>query len=367
MKKTILLCTYLLASISGQAQGIDGVDPLNDINAIKRDTSYIYAEATMKDAVEAKSGARAVLELKIYDWLRNCYPGKNADSLVNQSKNHWCDLLTSRGNYNRVLAFVSKQVIVPVQKSEDKAVEDPYSQQDKIAFIKRMYKDFFDNRDFDTEKLSNLRKYLTSELAEQIHFECPFEGCDESDSSYIVDLFIDGSFTYERPDPGYRVVTRSIKPLKYDWFEIKNIWDGSEDPVIIGLKVQNTEEGLRVVDFSCCDDKKTEGLSEIDNTIEDWELQISSEEQKMLSLVSFYEIEPYIKQLKADNRIREYGKYSTMPKNDVCHLFIYNKEGEIVTVMKKTMHDTYNLKTREKDVISNYKNCGAIWFLLNGR
>lgn len=366
MKKTFLSCISLLASVLCQAQGIDGVDPLNDINAIKRDTSYIYAEATMKDAIEAQSGARAILELKIYDWLRNNYPGKNIDSLVTSSRDKWLDLLTRRDKYNRVFVYVSKQSIVPVQKPKAVA-EDPFSQQDKIAFIKRMYKDFFDNRDFDTENLSNLRKYLTSELAEQIHIECPYDGCDESDSSYIVDLFKDGSLSYERPDPGYRVVTRSIKPLKYDWFEITNVWDVIEDPIIVGLKIQNTEDGLRVVDFSYEGDKKTEGLSEVDNTIEDWELLITPEEKKMISMVSFYEIEPYIKQLKAADRIYGYGKYSTMPKDDLCHLFIYNREGEIVTVLFKTRQNTYNLKTREKDAISNYKNCGAIWFTLNGR
>lgn len=71
MKKTVLLWTCLLASVSVHAQSPDGVDPQNDINAIKRDTSYIYAETTMKDAVEAQSGARALLELKLYDWLRS--------------------------------------------------------------------------------------------------------------------------------------------------------------------------------------------------------------------------------------------------------------------------------------------------------
>lgn len=367
MKKNFLLWICLLAFVPGLAQDIESVDSQNDINAIKRDTSYIYAEATMKDAIEAKSGARAILELKIRDWLRNCYPGKNADSLVNQSKSHWCDLLTSRGNYNRVLAYVSKQIIVPIQKHKERTVEDPYSLQDKITFIKRMYKDFFDNRDFDTENLSDLLKYFTPDVAERLHDECPYDGC-EGEMSYVVDFLVDGSPFIMRPDYGDRVVTRSIKPLKYDWFEITNIWDVLEEkPVIIGLKIQNTEDGLRVVDFSYDEDKKTEGLSEIDNTIEDWELLLTPEEKKMISMVSFYEIEPYIKQLKVDDRIYGYGKYSTMPKEDICHLFIYNREGEIVTVLFKTRQNTYNLKTREKDAISNYKNCGAIWFTLNGR
>ena len=82
MKKTVLLWTCVLFCVSGQAQGIDGVDLQNDINAIKRDTSYIYAESTMKDAIEAQSGARAILELKLYDWLRIKHPQLNADSLV---------------------------------------------------------------------------------------------------------------------------------------------------------------------------------------------------------------------------------------------------------------------------------------------
>ena len=51
MKKTFLLWVYLFISAPGQAQSINGVDSLNNINAIKRDTSFIYAEATMKDAI----------------------------------------------------------------------------------------------------------------------------------------------------------------------------------------------------------------------------------------------------------------------------------------------------------------------------
>lgn len=364
MKKTVLLWTCVLFCVSGQAQGIDGVDLQNDINAIKRDTSYIYAESTMKDAIEAQSGARAILELKLYDWLRIKHPQLNADSLVNLSKENWLDLVAHRGNYNRAFVYVSKQTIVPVQKHKERTVEDPYSQQDKINFIKRMYNDIFENIDFDEQNLSDLLKYFTPDVAERLHDESPYDGF-EGETRYVVEFLEDGNPSYYRLDYGHRVVTRSIKPLKYDWFEITNIWDVLEDePVIIGLKIQNTEDGLKVVDFSSKEDNKTDGLSEVDNTIEDWEFLITPEEQKMISMVNFYEIEPYIKQLKAEDRLRGYGKYSTMSQDDICHLFIYNREGEIVTVLFKTRQYTYNLKTREKDAISNYKGCGAIWFTL---
>lgn len=368
MKKVILLCTCLLSNAFGWAQSIERVDPLNDINAIKRDTSYIYAETTMIDVIEAQSGAHSVLELKIYDWLRSMYPDENADSLVTYSRNKWYDLLTRRGKYNRVFTYVSKHDIVSTSKlvrKNEAMISD--QTQDKITFIKQMYKDFFTNSSFDREKLSDLRKYLTQDVAEKIYYECPYDGCDESDGSYIVDLFVDGSPSYERPDPGYRVVARTIKPLTDDWYKVSNIWDVIDIPIIVGVRVQNTEEGLRVVDFSTEWDHKIDGVSEAENAIEDWEMFVSPEEQKMIFMTSFYEIEPYIKQLKAANRINRYGKYATMPADDLCHLFVYNKDGEIVTVLFKTFHNTYNLKTREKDAISNYKNCGAIWFTLNGR
>lgn len=364
MKKYIFIWALMLASVSGQAQEIPSNDLQNDINAIKRDTSFVYAESTMMDAVEALSGARAILELKLYEWLRCQYPNMDASTLVPNSKDKWDNRLTKRGKYNRVLAYVRKWDVVPALKLNAKTAEESYSLQDKIAFIKSMYKDFFENSSFDTENLSDLRKYLSSDVAKQIHMVCPYDVCDEKDSSYVVRLFIDGSPTYERPDPGDRVVTRSIRPLKNDWFEITNIWDVIETPIKVGVKLQNTNDGLQVVDFSTEWDTKMEAFSTVENTIEDWELLISPEEQKMITLVRFDEIEPYIKQLKADDRISGYGKYRTMPKDELCHLFIYNREGDIVAVLENTPHETYNLKTREKDVISNYKNCGAIWFTL---
>ena len=362
MKKIVLLWALLLAFVSAEAQE---VDPQSNINAIKRDTSFIYAESTMMDAVEALSGARAILEMKLHEWLRNNYPDEKADVLVSESKEKWLSLLTKRGKYNRLLVYVSKYDVVPDLKPNEKIVEDLSSVQDKITFIKQMYKDFFHNKSFNTENPSYLRQYLSSDVIKQIHMDCPYDGSDERDSSYVVYLFIDGSPNYERPDPGNRVASRSIKPMKDDWFEVTNNWDMAGRPIIICLKVQNTNDGLKVVDFSTEWDDKMEGLSPIENAIEDWEFLISSEGQKMITLTKFDEIEPYIKQLKADDRILGYGKYRTMPKDEHCYLFIYNREGDIVTVLEQTALGTYNLKTREKDVISNYKNCGAIWFTLS--
>ena len=112
MKKIVLLLTCILACTYVQAQGKERDDSQDDINAIKRDTSFIYAESTMRDALEALSGAKAILELKLYDWLRYNYPDENAEMRVSDSKNKWITRVTNRGIYNRVFVYINKRDVI---------------------------------------------------------------------------------------------------------------------------------------------------------------------------------------------------------------------------------------------------------------
>lgn len=98
--------------------------------------------------------------------------------------------------------------------------------------------------------------------------------------------------------------------------------------------------------------------------IKEEKIILNEEELEMVTLDSFYKIEPYIKLLESKGKLKAYGKFKNLPNNDLCYLFIYNKEGEIVAVMKHTADKVVNLKTLEQDMVTNYKNCGAIWFQL---
>ena len=221
MKKTFLLWVYLFISAPGQAQSINGVDSLNNINAIKRDTSYIYAEATMKDAIESQSSARAILELKLGEWLRNKYPSLNADSLVNLSKESWHDLVTRRGKYKRVFVFVSKDSVLPVVEKPEPVKEEP-------------------------------------------------------------------------PMP-----------------------------------------------------------------------ELTADEERMAQIHRFISIEPFINDLKDEGRLKAYGKYASLPEDDPCYLFVYNKEGEVVAVLRQAEDGShFNLREKKDCNLRSYKNCGAIWFQL---
>jgi hypothetical protein len=103
-----------------------------------------------------------------------------------------------------------------------------------------------------------------------------------------------------------------------------------------------------------------ESVAKIDTPV----IELTSEEQQMKQVRSFYDVEPYIKGLKSNNRLRAYGKYATMPSNEDCHLFVYDKQGNISAMLRKSGTTQFNLNTLKEDNVMNYKNCGAIWFQL---
>jgi hypothetical protein len=93
-------------------------------------------------------------------------------------------------------------------------------------------------------------------------------------------------------------------------------------------------------------------------------ITLTSDEQQMKTITSFYDIEPYIKGLKNKGKLNAFGKYATMPGNEDCHLFVYDKQGNISALLRKVGDTQYNLNSLKEDNIRNYKNCGAIWFQL---
>lgn len=126
--------------------------------------------------------------------------------------------------------------------------EDDLEYSKIISFVEGMYKDFFENRNFDTENVSNLHKYLSSSVTEKLKMECPYDG-GEGDFSYVIDFFRDGSLSYERPDYGDKVVSRTIEPEDNDWCLVTNIWDVIQKPIKVHLKVKKVDGEIKVVDI----------------------------------------------------------------------------------------------------------------------
>ena len=234
MKKNIIIWICLLCGINLHSQNNLQKDSLSDINTIKRDSSFIYAESTMKDAVEAQSGARAILELKLQDWLRSKHPNEDAALLIQNSQERWYNILTQRGQYNRVFIYVAKKDVIPMSETE--------------------------------------------------------------------------------------VIEQGIVSV-------------SDEPV---------------------SDPKNISMSELNNV-----------EEKMAAIINFTDIEPYIKHLKENKKLRAYGKYASLPEDDPCYIFVYDRDGVVVAAIRQTEDGHhFNLRSKSDDNVRNYKNCGAIWLQL---
>lgn len=238
-KKWITLAWLITGAFMAQAQTHD--DVTKDINKIKRDTMYIYAEATMKDLNEAYNGAKAILEVKVGDWVRTQHPDEGIEVCIVKAKEHFVQLETRRGEYYRAFVYVRKDDIMPVADKSEVTV-------------------------FEVAPVESIQSNILSE-------EAPAE-------------------------------------------EAKSV------------------------------------------------LELTSDEKQMLQVKSFYEVEPYIKDLKSKGRLQNYGKYASMPVDEDCHLFVYDKQGNISALLRKQGSVQYNLNTLKEDNVKNYKNCGAIWFQL---
>ncbi|MBR1682267.1 MAG: hypothetical protein IJ767_01730 [Bacteroidaceae bacterium] len=89
-------------------------DAAKEINRIKLSKDYLYAETTMRDEAEALSGAQAILEMTISDWMASQKKGSNADAFIIQAKQHFTPIKTKRGEYHRAFVYVKKNDIIPV-------------------------------------------------------------------------------------------------------------------------------------------------------------------------------------------------------------------------------------------------------------
>lgn len=244
MKKLIMLFWLAITGVA-HTGAQTASDVTKEINRIKRDTMYVYAETTMKDLDEAYNGARAILEMKVGDWVRSQHPNEGIEVCIVKAKEHFVQLETRRGDFFRAFVYVRKNDIMPVSDKREVTV-----------------------------------------------------------------------------------------------FEVEHAAKPAESVASHAIIIEETPVSQPPA------------------------LELTPDERQMRKIGKFYDVEPYIKDLKKKGKLKNYGKYATMPEHEDCHLFVYNKQGDIVALLRKAGTTQYNLGTLKEDNVKNYKNCGAIWFQL---
>lgn len=79
----------------------------------------------------------------------------------------------------------------------------------------------------------------------------------------------------------------------------------------------------------------------------------------LAGITDYYAMAEKVKQLKAEGKIEDYGRYASLDDPDECYLIIYNKEAKVVAILTPGP-ERLNIKTNQPDGVANYSGCGAI-------
>lgn len=98
-------------------------------------------------------------------------------------------------------------------------------------------------------------------------------------------------------------------------------------------------------------------------------LQLSQENkeeaiERIKRAKTFFELKNIMEPLKQSGDIADYGKYATMKDPEKCYLIVYDVAGNILALLGKGNDERWNLTADMNDNMSNYRGCGAIWFIL---
>lgn len=115
IKRFFLLVFGLVITITLCAQQSDS----KKINSIKRNPSYLYAEATMETEEEAFNTAKEALMTYIQEYIDSKKSLSNANSVIVKDIANRCERMQMmRGDMYSVLVYVKKNDIIPAANSE---------------------------------------------------------------------------------------------------------------------------------------------------------------------------------------------------------------------------------------------------------
>lgn len=109
----------MCCSISLFAQN-ETTNALEEINAIKTDSQYLYAESTNADWEAAYDNARTLLAGNIEEWLREEKNDKDISGVVTKAANVALQINARRGKLYRIFIYVKKDDLVAF--NEDNSV-----------------------------------------------------------------------------------------------------------------------------------------------------------------------------------------------------------------------------------------------------
>lgn len=111
MALTLAVALFSYTSIFAQST-VD--EKKKEINAIKKNSDYIYAEATMADQQAAIDLAKEILYQNVNEWVAKQKKFAGASNVITVNTNYSVeDMTLPRGNWFRAFMYVKKSDIIP--------------------------------------------------------------------------------------------------------------------------------------------------------------------------------------------------------------------------------------------------------------
>lgn len=114
--KTLLFLGTFVSSLSSYAQSIDEMK--TQIASIKKNSLYLYAEATCPTKEDAQEVAEELLYREINEWVAKKKKLQGGNIVVNNKKELQTTMSLPRGNMFRSFIYVKKSDIIPTSNAE---------------------------------------------------------------------------------------------------------------------------------------------------------------------------------------------------------------------------------------------------------
>ena len=306
-KRLLAVIAFMLCFSASFAQ-TDNVQ--KDINRVKRDSAYIYAEATMKKMEDAIEGAKAVLELQVAEWLKS-QGMSGTETCVTKAKENIMTLQTRRGNFHRAFVYVKKSDIITFASESNVLVmklSDGKSKKDK-------------KESKTTKPVKPAAPAKEETPAETVAPVKPAAPAKSSTPAVDDDMYM---------TPKKETASKPQKAQK--------------------KKVEKVEKAEGV--------EKKEEMTSVVQSAND--RLISTTERQMKNVANVSDIKPLVLSWVDSEKVapNNYGQTSTLPTSGNFHAFVYDRSGNVVAALRHTDGKTFNLNTLEADDMAKYKGKG---------
>lgn len=118
MRGIIFFMAFSLSCLAGVVHADNNDDIKKQINQIKKNNQYIYAEVTAETETEAKDLAEEILYSEINEWVAQQKKlRKSPNIVINNKKELWTSVSLPRGNMFRSFLYVKKSDIIPADNA----------------------------------------------------------------------------------------------------------------------------------------------------------------------------------------------------------------------------------------------------------